>query len=303
MSSRAKVPDTLPFTKADLRLPVIARKGRRNSISGVQPKVLLSIVKGELAVVETGGDFILKPAPEDSRAKFLSDIPANEHLTMTIASRLFRIQTAENKCVRFADGELAYLTRRFDRRGGETLRQEDLCQIAGRSEETHGESYKYDFSYEEMADIIRMACPACRVELPKVFRQIVFDYIFANGDAHLKNFSVYESKLGDYVMTPAYDLLNTFLHYPGDPTFMALSLFGDPDFMTPEFEHLGYYSTPDFVALGRAYGLDDRAVCRILDEFKTNSKKVELMVRDSLLSEDAKKEYLCIFYDRLAMFR
>ena len=303
MSSRAKVPDTLPFTKADLRLPVIARKGRRNSISGVQPKVLLSIVKGELTVMETGGDFILKPAPEDSRARFLSDIPANEHVTMTIASRLFRIPTAENKCVRFADGELAYLTRRFDRRGGESLRQEDLCQIGGRSEETHGESYKYDFSYEEMADIIRKACPACRVELPKVFRQILFDYIFANGDAHLKNFSVYESNLGDYVMTPAYDLLNTFLHYPGDQTFMALSLFHNPDFMTPEFEHLGYYSTPDFVALGRAYGLDDRSVFKIVTEYKLKAQQVEAMVKDSLLSEDAKKEYLRIFNERLAMFR
>jgi serine/threonine-protein kinase HipA len=303
MSSLAKIPDTLPFTKADLRLPVIARKGRRNSISGVQPKVLLSIVDGELAVAETGGDFILKPAPEDSRAKFPLDIPANEHVTMTIASRLFRIQTAENKCVRFADGELAYLTRRFDRRGGESVRQEDLCQIAGRSEETHGESYKYDFSYEEMADIIRMACPACRVELPKVFRQIVFDYIFANGDAHLKNFSVYESNLGDYVMTPAYDLLNTFLHYPGDQSFMALSLFQDPDFMTPEFEHLGYYSTPDFMALGRAYGLDSQAVSKILDEYKLKARQVEEMVKGSLLSEGAKKEYIRIFHDRLAMFR
>ena len=113
-----------------------------------------------------------------------------------------------------------------------------------------------DFSYEEMADLIRMACPASRVELPKVFRQILFDYLFANGDAHLKNFSVCESDLGDYVMTPAYDLLDTLLHYPGDLTFMALSLFKDPDFMTPEFEKLGYYSTSDFVALGRSYGLD-----------------------------------------------
>ena len=55
--------------------------------------------------------------------------------------------------------------------------------------------------------------------------------------------------------------------------------------------------------MGRAYGLDDRAVCRILDEFRTKAQQVESMVRDSLLSEDAKREYLRIFYDRLAMFR
>ena len=160
-----------------------------------------------------------------------------------------------------------------------------------------------EFSYEEMAELIRMACPASCVELPKVFRQILFDYLFANGDAHLKNFSVYESDLGDYVMTPAYDLLNTILHYPGDLTFMALSLFKDPDFATPEFESLGYYSTADFVVLGRAYGLDEKAVRMMLDEFQTRAPQVEAMVEQSLLSQDAKREYLRIFTDRLAMFR
>ena len=303
MSFRGRVPDVLPFTKADLRLPMAIRKGQRNSISGVQAKVLLSIVDGKFEVVESGGDFILKPVPEDSRSRFAADIPANENVTMQIASRLFRIQTAANKCVRFADGELAYLTRRFDRRDGVSVRQEDMCQIAGRSEETHGEAYKYDFSYEEMAELIRMACPASGVELPKVFRQILFDYLFANGDAHLKNFSVYESDLGDYVMTPAYDLLNTILHYPGDLTFMALSLFKDPDFATPEFESLGYYSTADFIVLGRAYGLDEKSVRGMLDEFRTRAPQVEAMVEQSLLSQDAKREYFRIFTDRLAMFR
>lgn len=297
------VPRILPFVKKDLRLPAAVRAGRRNSISGVQTKVLLALQDGEFKLVEAGGDFILKPVPEDSEARFAADIPANEHVTMQIASKAFGIQTASCGCVRFADGELAYLTRRFDRRNGQPIRQEDLCQIAGRSEETHGSSYKYDFSYEEMAEVIRSACPAFRVELPKVYRQIVFDYLFGNGDAHLKNFSVYESALGDYVMTPAYDLLSTFLHYPNDLSFMALSLFRDPDFMTAEFESLGYYSLPDFVLLGRAYGVDESEVAKVLDEFREKTPVVENIVRGSLLSSDAQKEYLRIFHDRLQMFR
>ena len=101
----------------------------------------------------------------------------------------------------------------------------------------------------------------------------------------------------------AYDLLSTLLHYPGDLTFMALSFFKDPDFMTPEFEKLGYYSTADFVALGRSYGLDENAVRGILGECKMRQPQVESMVYGSLLSEAAKKEYLRIFTDRLAMFR
>ena len=298
-----RVPKVLPFTKADLRLPIAIRSGQRNSISGVQAKVLLSLVDGEFRLVESGGDYILKPVPSDSESRFAADIPANEHLTMRIASRIFGIETAENCCVRFADGELAYLTRRFDRRDGGAVRQEDLCQIAGRSEESHGSSYKYDFSYEEMADVIRAAVPASRIELPKVFRQILFDYVFANGDAHLKNFSVYESALGDYVMTPAYDLLNTSLHYPNDLTFLALSLFKDPDFMTQEFETLGYYTAADFIVLGRAYGLDERGVQDLIRRFRRSADAVAQMVGQSLLTSEAKDEYLRIFNDRLAMFR
>lgn len=297
------LPQGLPFTKAELRLPVALRKERRNSISGVQSKVLLSLIDGELRLVESGGDFILKPVPEDSEARFAADIPANEHLTMQIARQIFGIKTADNRLIEFADGELAYLTRRFDRRNGETVRQEDLCQVAGRSVETHGSAYKYDFSYEEMADIIRAVVPAARIELPKVFLQILFDYIFANGDAHLKNFSVYESALGDYVMTPAYDLLSTSLHYPHDLTFMALSLFKDDDFMTSEFEQLGFYTAPDFILLGRSYGVDEKGVLSMIRKFKAKAASVEDMVRASRLTSAAQEEYLRIFHDRLNMFR
>ena len=162
-----RVLKVLPFTKADLRLPIAVRKGRRNSISGVQAKVLLDLIDGEFRLVESGGDYILKPVPSDSESRFAADIPANEHLTMQIASRIFGIETAENCCVRFADGELAYLTRRFDRRDGGAVRQEDLCQIAGRSEDTHGSSYKYDFSYEEMAEKFHW-CPQALANTNKI---------------------------------------------------------------------------------------------------------------------------------------
>jgi serine/threonine-protein kinase HipA len=43
----------------------------------------------------------------------------------------------------------------------------------------------------------------------------------SNGNAHLKNFSLLESKSGDYVMSPAYDLVNTRIHI--DDTDFALS--------------------------------------------------------------------------------
>lgn len=295
---------TLDMTRADLNLPVNERKSRRNSISGVQDKVLMTVKDGKLAVAESGGEYILKPAPADARARLVKDIPANEHLTMQIARRVFGIKTAENACVRFADGELAYLTKRFDRDGeGRKIRQEDFCQLAGRSEMTHGVDYKYDCSYEEMAEILRANCAAAKLELGKLFFEILFDYVFANDDAHLKNFSVCESSLGDYILTPAYDLLNTRLHYPDSIGFMALELFKDGEAMTKEFEELGFYSTADFVRLGKAFGLDARQVEGMIGRFRGAEAAIGKMVEASLLSEEGKAGYLAIVKDRLGCFR
>ena len=84
---------------------------------------------------------------------------------------------------------------------------------------------------------------------------------------------------------------------------MALSLFRDPDFMTKEFEVQGFYSLPDFVVLGRAYGVDESDVVKLLDEFRRKVSNVEEFVRGSFLSADAQTEYLRLFHDRLKMFR
>ena len=48
---------------------------------------------------------------------------------------------------------------------------------------------------------------------------------------------------------------------------------------------------------------DENAVRGMLEECQKRRPQVESMVRGSLLSDEAKKEYLRIFTDRLAMFR
>ena len=73
--------------------------------------------------------------------------------------------------------------------------------------------------------------------------------------------------------------------------------------MTPEFERLWCYSTVDFVALGKVYGLDEKAVHAIIWEFTRRVPQIESMVGQSLLYDAAKNEYLRIFHDRLSMFR
>src|SRR6202012_5249664 len=99
------------------------------------------------------------------------------------------IDVGENGVVGFAGGEPAYLVRRFDVTADGTQRlQEDFAQIGKRSEETHGRNYKYDFSYEEIGDLIRQHVAACAVDLERYLTLVVFNFLVHNGDAHVKNF-------------------------------------------------------------------------------------------------------------------
>lgn len=289
---------SLDFTLAELDLPQRRATTRRASISGVQDKVQLHRLRGKFILVESGGDYILKPVPRHSAARLVRDIPANEALTMDIASKIFGIRTAEHELVELADGTFAYLTRRFDFRNGQKIRQEDFCQLSNRSEETHGENYKYDASYEELAALVRRFCPSHAIENPKVFFLILFNYVFANGDAHLKNFSLYESVSGDYILTPAYDLLNTAIHFPNEPTATGLDFFSDGHF-TARYEELGFYSSTDFHELAAFYGVPRDEVKDLLSTFRRKQQRVESAIEDSYLSEEAKNLYLAKFRDRL----
>ena len=288
----------LDFSVADLRLPVLRTRTRKASISGVQDKVQLKRVRGGFEIVESGGDHILKPVPRNTAAELASDIPVNEALTMDMAGRLFGIKVAEHELVELSDGELAYLTKRFDVRNGERIQQEDFCQLAGRSPETHGENYKYDASYEELAELMRRYCPSSPVENPKVFFLVVFNYVFSNGDAHLKNFSLYRSPQGDYILTPAYDLLNTAIHFPNEPSATGLDFFADGHF-TSRYEKLGFYSSFDFIELGGCFGVAENDVREILETFLMHQDAVCRMIEASLLSKEAKDRYLLRFHNRL----
>ena len=122
--------------------------------------------------------------------------------------------------------------------------------------------------------------------------------MFSNGDAHLKNFSLFESAQGDYILTPAYDLLNTRLHFPDEPTAAGLDFFAD-GYFTSRYEELGFYSGEDFVELGECFGVPENTVRRMLARFGRAACDVEREIASSLLSVPAKELYLKYFKDRL----
>lgn len=264
----------------------------RVSLSGVQPKAGL-IIKGNQLVIPSEQErsrYILKPAPSSYALLERKDCPANEHLSMQLASQVYHIETAPNALCFFSDGEQAYITRRFDvAPDGSKYQQEDFASLAGLTKAHGGSDYKYsNLSYEECAEIIGKYTTAPSVEILKFFRIVVFNYLILNDDAHLKNFSLINRGDGEYHLSPAYDLINTSLHLY-EPRIFALDkgLFHEGMHLTDTRT----VTRVDFEEFGRRIGLATRLVKRELDNFATEQPLAKELINRSFLSDKLKKYY------------
>ena len=272
---------------------------RKISISGVQVKYSLRLEGDTLQLTDKGGQYILKPVPM-GQFKNLDQAPANEHLTMQIARQVYKLNIPANALIFFKDGSPAYLVKRFDQKpeGGRFL-QEDFAQIAQITSESHGSNYKYDLSYAALGRLIRQYIPTYRIEVEKFLRLVLFNYILSNGDAHVKNFSAIQTVQGDYVLTPAYDLLCTRIHSPNESD-MALSLF---DEFSKAYEAYGFYTYEDFNLFGQELGIKASRVEKIIGEFAEEKRLVEGLIRQSYLKEEVKETYLRLYLDKLTRLR
>ncbi len=265
---------------------------KRISISGVQEKLSFLLEKNQLRLTNEGeqGTYILKPIPRD--LKKVDQVPANEHLTMQIAKQVYKINTAENALIFFKNGAPAYLTKRFDvKKEGAKWGEEDFATLAGKTKDNATANFKYEYSYEEAGMLIQQYVPAWRVEIEKYFSLVVFNFLYSNGDAHLKNFSLLESSKGDYLLSPAYDLLNTKLHVDDTDFALDKGLFSD-DFKSVQFKKNGHPSQNDFTEFGKRIGVTETRIEKLLSPFLEKQPFMETLVSRSFLSDANKREYL-----------
>jgi len=271
---------------------------KRISISGVQEKLSLILDKNKLRLTNEGeqGNYILKPIPRD--LKKVDQVPANEHLTMQIATQVYGITTAESALIFFENGDPAYITKRFDvKEDGAKWGKEDFATLAGKTTENAGPNFKYDYSYQELAELVRQYVPAYRVEIEKLFKLIVFNYLFSNGDAHLKNFSVLETPNGDHALSPAYDLINTRIHV--DDTDFALigGLFKD-NFESDEMKKNGHVGFEDFSEFAGRLNISQSRKDKLLEPFLERKPTVESLIDRSFLNDQSKRAYLIHYQTR-----
>lgn len=194
------------------------------TVPGVQKKLSLHLVsdsrKPRLTLVNYPTGYILKPQVAEFEA-----LPESEQLIMTMAD-MAGISTVPHALIK-GDAGLAYITKRVDRNLTddkiEMLAMEDFCQIDLRLTED-----KYRGSYERCAKIIKQYSSRVGIDMAEFYIRLVFCFIVGNSDMHLKNFSLIETAegSGEYVLSPAYDLLPVNANMPADKEQFALAMNG-----------------------------------------------------------------------------
>lgn len=276
---------------------------QRISVSGVREKFPAVIDGGKIRLSQDGerSTHILKPVPWDETIATRRHIPANEHLTMQIAARVYGIQTAANGLCVSSDGQLVYITRRFDiLPDGAKAEMEDFASVCGRNEQTDGTHFKYSGTYEDIAVGIRKYVSSWMVDMERFFDLVVFNYIYGNGDDHLKNFSLIRQG-EEYRLAPAYDLLNTSLHVHGDDFGLdgGLSL---NMFRSDEYDRTGHPCRADFDQFASLIGIVPVRSAKILDRYMTVPEETLSLLHESFLPEKMQRSYLRIVKERVSGF-
>lgn len=252
------------------------------ALTGVQPKLSLNLINNKnkqsrFTIVDLEGNYILKPASND-----YINLPENEDLTMHLAD-LVKIKTAKHTLIRLKSGELAYLTKRFDRKENQKISVEDFCQLSENLTE-----HKYRGSIDKISKLIYLYTKNSGLEAQRLFEIVLFNYLVANADMHLKNYSLIENEFNEYELSPAYDLLNTLILIPDDKEESALTINGKKNRLKIE----------DFDQLAKSLKISEKSLQSIYKKFVKVKLKWDEFIQQSFLNDDVKLEYQEIVNNR-----
>lgn len=277
------------------------------SISGYQPKLQMVLEDGAFAVVESKGDYILKPSPVD-----FPQLAENEHATMTVMARL-RFEVPPHGLLPFKpenDGdalEYAFVIRRFDRdEQGKAIHQEQLdgAMNIGEKYGKIADDGKPWVSYEQVALFLSQNVNDNVAFISDLFRRIIYAYLLGNNDLHLRNFGLLLPLVGSPQLSPVYDYVSVAPYPQYFTSYLALPLLvceeGEKDVAAGFNTKYGEYLGMDFLALGQGMGLSEKLASALLKALLKEQAVVEATYCDSFMQPDAVDAVLRCYRQRLS---
>lgn len=270
----------LPLTAQEQRSEAVARAGKM-SIQGVQTKLsaLLRIKEQCFEIVDNKGIYILK-----TQSSLYPEVPENEAITMSLAATI-GLEVPVHGLIYAKDNSMTYFIKRFDRLPrNKKIAVEDFAQLLGLDRET-----KYRSSMEQVSEVILKYCTYPKIELVKLLRLTLFNFLVGNEDMHLKNFSLI-SQNNIILLSPAYDLFNSTIAIGNAAEEMALPVNGKKNKITIK-TLLDYYGR-------ERLGLNKITIDKVVNDIQAKLPKWHEMIDNSFLSEGMKKSYLALLKTR-----
>lgn len=259
------------------------------TVPGVQKKLSLHLFsekkKPRLTLVNYPTGYILKPQVEEYIA-----LPEAEQLVMSMAD-VSGISTVAHALLQNKDG-YAYITKRadriFEKDSVKMLAMEDFCQLDLRLTQD-----KYKGSYERCSKIIDRYSARKGLDQTELFMRVVFSFIVGNSDMHLKNFSLIETEAesGQYVLSPAYDLLPVNVILPEDKEQFALAMNGKKTNIRRK----------DFLIFAQECGISRTSAEKMISKLVSMKEKFVQMCQESFLPKEMKDRFTELMETRIAV--
>ena len=223
-----EVPTSVLSAYGKVKAVKLKKSARENkfSLAGIQMKFSMKEQDGRynLTKGDALGDWIIKTPSTKHK-----DVPANEFTVMTLASlagidipeiKLVELDKLDNlPQINLPDEKLAFAIKRFDRHDNQRVHMEDFAQVLVKYPH---EKYN-SASYEQIGKILYNFSGDGLTDAQQFARRLLVNILLANGDAHLKNWSLLYSDQMTPRLSPAYDIVTTSV-YIDDERRYALNL-------------------------------------------------------------------------------
>ncbi len=196
------------------------------SLAGVQMKFSTIRQDGRYNIgAEVGGDSWIIKTPSTVHR----NVPENEYSVMKLAEAiavdipeimLVPLDLLDNLPeIQLPNESFAYAIRRFDRGTRGRIHTEDFAQVFGfYAHDKYGKS-----NYEQVATALYRFGAGGLEDMQQIARRLLANILLANGDAHLKNWTLIYPDAINPGLAPAYDIVSTLPYVQGE-TGIALNL-------------------------------------------------------------------------------
>lgn len=282
------VPDSVLSTHGKAKVVKFSGANNENkfSLAGIQMKFSMKEKDGHYNLTKGGelGDWIIKTP--STKHPF---VPLNEFTAMSLASivgveipeiKLVELGKLENlPPINLPNEKLAFAIRRFDRDGNQRIHAEDFAQVL--VQYPHN---KYNAAnFENIGKIVYEYSGDGLADAQQLARRLLVNILLANGDAHLKNWSLlYPDKITPR-LSPAYDIVTTNVYIEGETQY-ALNLGKTKEWYTVTSEH--------FKTWTEKAGIPWRAIKPHLDDAMEKARSLWPKALKDLPMDDAQKKKL-----------